>query len=67
MFLHTNFVPKMNLQLPFSMEAYTRHVMAAAACMLPDGHRHASDKHTVEKCVSVKGNQLQGGAALDTA
>jgi hypothetical protein len=24
MFLHTNFVPKMNLQLPFSMEAYTR-------------------------------------------
>lgn len=25
MFLHTNFVPKMNLQLPFSMEAYTRH------------------------------------------
>ncbi len=27
MFLHTNFVPKMNLQLPFSMEAYTRHAM----------------------------------------
>ena len=34
MFLHTNFVPKMNLQLPFSIEAYTRHVMAAAdACL----------------------------------
>ncbi len=35
MFLHTNFVPKMNLQLPFSMEAYTRHVrgLVLHACL----------------------------------
>jgi hypothetical protein len=35
MFLHTNFVPKMNLQLPLSIEAYTRHDMAGA-CTLFD-------------------------------
>ena len=30
MFLHTNFWPKMNLQLPLSVEDYTRHEWACA-------------------------------------
>jgi hypothetical protein len=57
MFLHTNFVPKMNLQLPFSMEAYTRHArgLVLPACLQMKFRMPLTSKYTAEKYVSVKG------------